>query len=189
MAIGCLLIVLASGFVGGGLLSLGAPYSGTAWETVEQGQETVETPYGPATVTYDRYGVPHVNASSTEALYYAVGYVQASDRLFQMDLFRQQIRGNLSEVFGEATLESDRFHREMDFGTAADRQWASLRDTELADPMRAYAAGVNEYIDTGTLPLEFRLNDYRPREWSPEDTLVVGKRATWGLSGEFSDLQ
>lgn len=187
--VGCLLLVLTVGFVGGGLLSLSAPYSGTAWETVEQGQETVETPYGPATVTYDRYGVPQVNASSTEALYYAVGYVQARDRLFQMDLFRRQMRGNLSEVFGEATVESDRFHREMDFGTAADRQWASLQGTELEEPMRAYAAGVNEYIDTGTLPLEFRLNDYRPREWSPEDTLVVGKRATWGLSGEFSDLQ
>ena len=190
LAVGCLLLVVLSGVFGSGLLTLTAPFSGTAWETVDRGgQETVETPYGPATVRYDRHGVPHVEADSTEALYYAVGYTQARDRLFQMDLFRRQMAGNLSTVAGEATVESDRFHRQMDFEGAAEAQWDQLEDTEVGDPLRAYSAGVNAYIDTGTLPVEFRLNDYRPTEWSPADTLLVGKRATWGLSGEFSDLR
>jgi penicillin amidase len=190
VAIGCLVLVVTSGVFGSGLLALTAPFSGTAWETVDRGgQETVETPYGPATVTYDRHGVPHVEADSTEALYYAIGYTQARDRLFQMDLFRRQMAGNLSVVAGEATVESDRFHRQMDFEGAAEAQWDQLGSTEVGDPLRAYSAGVNAYIDSGTLPMEFRLNDYRPTEWSPEDTLLVGKRATWGLSGGFSDIR
>ncbi|MFB6188403.1 MAG: penicillin acylase family protein [Halapricum sp.] len=190
LAVGCLLLVVAGSVAGGGLLALSAPFSGTAWQTVDRGgQRTVTSPYGQATIRYDRHGVPHVSADSTEALYYAIGYVQARDRLFQMDLFRRQMAGNLSSVVGEATVESDRFHRQMDFEGAAAENWKRLRNTSLGDPIRAYAAGVNEYIDSGTLPLEFRLNDYRPQRWTPEATLLVGMRATWGLSGEFSDLR
>lgn len=174
----------------GNFLGLAAPFSGTAWDTVDDsGPSTVETPYGPATVTYDGHGVPHVEADSTEALYYAVGYVQGQDRLFQMDLFRRLMAGRLSAVFGNATVGSDRFHRRMDFRTAADRKWDDLRETELGGPLQAYSDGVNRSIDTAPLPLEFRLNDYRPERWHPSDTILVGMRATWGLSGEFSDLE
>ncbi|QCC52366.1 penicillin acylase family protein [Halapricum salinum] len=188
-AVGCVAVLVVASVFGSGLLALTAPFSGTAWETVDRGERTVETPYGPATVTYVRHGVPHVEADSTEALYFAIGYTQARDRLFQMDLFRRQMAGNLSTVAGEATVESDRFHRQMDFESAAETQWERLQGTEVEEPLQAYTAGVNTYMDRGTLPLEFRLNDYRPTEWTPADTLLVGKRATWGLSGEFSDLR
>jgi penicillin amidase len=190
LALGCLGAIVALVLFSGGLVGLSAPYSGTAWETVDdRGPTSVETPYGPATVTYDEHGVPHVEADSTAALYYAVGYVQARDRLFQMDLFRRQMAGRLSAVFGNSTVGSDSFHRQMDFEGAADRKWESLQDTGLGDPIRAYSAGVNAYIDRGPLPLEFRLNGYEPARWEPADTILVGMRATWGLSGEFSDLK
>jgi len=190
VVVACLLGVFLVAVAGGGLASLAAPFSGSAWETVDdRGPSTVETPYGRATVTYDDRGVPHVEADSTEALYFAVGYVQARDRLFQMDLFRRQMSGDLSAVFGEATVDSDRFHRRMDFEGAAERKWAAMRNTSLGDPLRAYTAGVNRYVDTGPLAPEFRLNDYRPDRWTPEATILVGMRATWGLSGSFADAR
>lgn len=190
VAVGCVLVLVVAGVFGNGTISLVAPFSGTAWTTIsDRGGDVVETPYGPATVHYDEAGVPHVEAESTDALYYAAGYVQARDRLFQMDLFRRLMEGRLSSVFGNATVESDRFHRQMDFETAADEKWTRLSDTAVGDPIRAYSAGVNQYIDSGPMPLEFELQDYAPAEWTPEDTMLVGMRATWGLSGEFSDLR
>lgn len=190
VTVGAIAILVGLVLFAGGFLTLAAPFSGTAWETIDdRGPSTIETPYGPASVTYDSQGVPHVEANSTEALYYAVGYVQARDRLFQMDLYRRLMAGRLSTVFGNATVESDRFHRQMDFRQAADSNWESIRDTELGGPLQAYSDGVNQYIETGPLPMEFRLNDYRPEPWHPSDTILVGMRATWGLSGEFSDIE
>lgn len=59
---------------------------------------------------YDEYGVPHIVAENKKALAFAVGYIQAKDRLFQMDLHRRIMKGQLSEVFGEDFLDSDEFH-------------------------------------------------------------------------------
>jgi hypothetical protein len=57
-----------------------------------KGTRTIETSYGNAEVYYDEYGVPHIEVANEGALYYAVGYVQARDRLFQMDLGRRRMR-------------------------------------------------------------------------------------------------
>ncbi|WP_255149599.1 penicillin acylase family protein [Halorarius halobius] len=197
--------LLASAAVGGGsFLQLAAPGSGDAWgpayganqgsvgarlDRAATGATSVESPYGTATVRYDDDGVPHVSAENEQALAYAVGYVQARDRLFQMDLQRRLMRGRLAEAFGERAVESDRFHRQMDFAAAANASWDAVEDTEAGDGIRAYTAGVNHYMASNSLPTEFRLNDYEPRPWKPTDTLLVGKLIAWQLTGDFRDLQ
>jgi len=197
-------LLVTAGTVAGGFVSLSAPVSGEAWEPAygandgsvsdtlvraATGPTEVENPYGEATVRYDRDGVPHITAGNTEALYFAVGYVHARDRLFQMDLQRRLMAGNLSAAFGERTVESDRFHRRMGFDDAAGASWEAVRGSEAGAGVRAYTAGVNRYIGTEPLPLEFRLNDYRPARWEPTDTLLVGKLISWGLTGDFRDLR
>ncbi|WP_255195926.1 penicillin acylase family protein [Halorarius litoreus] len=197
--------LLASVAVGGGsFLQLAAPASGDAWAAAYganggslgdqadrgvTGATTVASPYGDATVRLDADGVPHITAENEQALAFAVGYVQARDRLFQMDLQRRLMRGQLAEAFGERAVESDRFHRQMDFASAAEASWAAVEDTETGDGVRAYTAGVNRYMATNALPTEFRLNGYEPREWTPTDTLLVGKLIAWQLTGDFRDLQ
>lgn len=199
------LALLVSGAVGaGGFVSLAAPGSGNAWTAATDandrsigatadraltGPTSVESPYGEATVRYDREGVPHIEADNETALYYAVGYVQARDRLFQMDLQRRLMRGETAEIAGESTVESDRFYRKMDFAGAAEASWNATRDTEAGDATRAYTAGVNHYIDTEPLPTEFQANDYAPDEWTPVDSLLVGKLIAWQLTGDFRDLE
>jgi penicillin amidase len=195
VAVGCTVAVVAATALGGSYLGLAAPLSGDVYDTVARddgvgpGAERVENPYGRATVRYDDDGVPHVSAENERALYYAVGYVQARDRLFQMDLQRRLVGGNLSAAFGERAVSSDRFHRRLDFRGAAEASWRSLRDTEAAPALEAYSAGVNRYVEAGDLPPEFELLGYEPAEWTPVDTLLVGKLIAWRLSGSFADLR
>ena len=130
------------------LLDSFAPLSGDTWDAAGRSlTERVESPYGDGSLHVDEFGVPHVDADDEQAAYFAVGYVQAFDRLFQMDLQRRVMRGQLSEVIGEATLEDDEFHVAMDFAGAAEATWDLVRDTRAGPLVEAYADGVNAAID------------------------------------------
>jgi len=149
-----------------------APLSGDVWRsTTDETPDEVESPYGSATLQYDGHRVPEVRADDERALYYAVGYAHGTDRLFQMDLQRRLMRGQLSAVVGEATLDSDEFHVRMDFARAADANWTALqsRNPEVAGILEAYTAGVNAARDDQRYPLEFELLDYEPAPWTPAD--------------------
>ncbi|GAB7017759.1 penicillin acylase family protein [Halostagnicola bangensis] len=167
-----------------------APLSGEVWESADRTlSESVRSPYGHADVTVDDHGVPHVEADDEEAAYYAVGYVQGFDRLFQLDLQRRSMRGRLSEVVGEDLLEGDEFHVSMDFLGAAEATWDELEDTTAGTMLSAYADGVNAAMEREDLPLEFRLLDYAPREWTPVDSLLMDKQIAWDLTGNFDELR
>lgn len=166
-----------------------APLSGSVWESAVRDRPTdVPNPYGPATVTYDEYGVPHVSADNEMALYFAVGFVQAEDRLFQLDLLRRVMRGEIAEVVGEVALESDRFNVSMDFLGAAEATWGHVSDTAAGPPIEAFAEGVNASRDRRPLPVEFSLLDYEPDPWTPVDSMLMEKQISWGLTGSFEPL-
>ena len=168
-----------------------APFSGDLWDTVDDDlPETVESPYGAATVRYDDHGVPHVSADDERALYFAVGYVQGADRLFQMDLQRRQMRGELSAVVGEATLDSDRFHVAMDFAGAAEATWNRLEGSETGDLVEAFTEGVNRHVGGDhPLPAEYDLLGFEPDPWTPADAMLAEKQIGWTLTGSFRTLR
>ncbi|HOI11086.1 MAG TPA: penicillin acylase family protein, partial [Myxococcota bacterium] len=109
----------------------------------------------PVTVTYDRHHVPHIVAQTEADLWFAVGWVQARDRLFQMDMLRRMASGRVSELFGAQTapdgmpfadtLGMDRFFRVMGLGQQAAASAARLgpESRALGD---AYIAGINAWI-------------------------------------------
>lgn len=134
------------------------------------------------TVRRDAHGVPHIRAGSTADLMRAQGYVTAQDRLWQMDVLRRRALGELAEAFGEGLLPADREMRTLGLNRAA-RQADGLMPPELRDAVDAYAAGVNAFVETHALPLEFRLLRYRPRPWTRVDTLAVGKLLARDLAG------
>ena len=72
------------------------------------------------TVRRDERGIPYIEAANDQDLYFAQGYITASDRLWQMDLLRRSVRGELSEIFGQATLSSDKTHRTFGLGSVVD---------------------------------------------------------------------
>lgn len=167
-----------------------APLSGSAWNEDGRAVEgDVASPYGEATVRYDDHGVPHVEASDERAAYYAVGYVQAADRLFEMDLLRRVMRGELSAVFGDRAVDSDRFHRQMDFVRAAEVTWAAASDGPAAPASEAFVDGVNAYREAADRPIEFELLDYEAAPWTPVDSILAQKQISWGLTGSFATLR
>ena len=142
----------------------------------------------PVEIIRDRWGVPHLYARNTHDLFFAQGYVHAQDRLWQMDFNRRVPSGRLSELFGEATLASDRFLRVVGMRRAAEAEAAHL-DAESTGVLAAYAAGVNAYVagSGSRLPLEFMLLRYRPEPWVPADSLAFGKLLSWTLAGNWRD--
>ena len=132
-------------------------------------------------VVRDRFGVPHVYADHLPDLARAVGYVQAQDRLFQMELLRRFAYGRLAELAGPRALEIDRFVRRLRLGWAARRD-AKAADGAAAEWASAYAEGVNAFLAAGPLPLELRLARARPEPWSAVDVFAPGQALALGLS-------
>src|SRR5687768_17985871 len=133
------------------------------------------------TVRRDERGIPYIEAKNNEDLYFAQGYITASDRLWQMDLLRRTERGELAEVLtagpNNIALEQDKQHRTLGFAAVAEAEFANASPQSRV-MLEAYARGVNAYIstlDAKSLPLEFQILQYRPKPWTPADSLLIIK--------------
>lgn len=143
------------------------------------------------TVTRDEQGVPHIQAKSDADLYRAQGFVQAQDRMFQMDLARRQASGRLAEVVGEAAVPTDKFFRTFSLREAAKASWEGY-GSDAKQVLEWYAEGVNAYMEqaseNGELSFEFKLLGYEPEQWSEVDSLTIGKFMAYDLGGHWSSL-
>ena len=135
------------------------------------------------TVVRDAFGVPQINAKNDHDLLVAFGFVQAQDRLWQMDLERRAAMGRLSEIFGAATVPIDRMFRTVGLTRSVAAEENSLSQ-DLRERLQWYADGVNAYITAaqGRLPVEFDLLRYAPEPWQPGHSLLVGKLLAWELN-------
>lgn len=140
------------------------------------------------TVRRDERGIPYIEAKNDADLYFAQGYVTAGDRLWQMDLLRRTERGELAEVVGagpnNVALDQDKQHRTLGMGQEVDAEVAQASPQTRA-VLEAYARGVNAYIsslDAKSLPPEFQILQYKPKPWTPADSLLIGKAFAEALS-------
>lgn len=153
--------------------------------------ETVrlDGPEARVTVRRDARSVPYIVASSDRDLYFAQGFVTASDRLWQMDLLRRSARGELAEIFGRTVFEQDKKYRLYGFAAWADMAVASC-SPEYRAALESYASGVNAFLKTTRtedLPPEFRVLGYQPRQWTISDSLVVGRLFAVALGETWYD--
>ncbi len=153
--------------------------------------ETVKTPglEKQVEILRDRWGVPHIYASTVHDLFFAQGYITAKDRLFQIDLWRRIGTGKLAEVLGPPAIERDRLARAVSFRGDWNAEWAAYGpDAKLI--VTAFTDGINAYIQGlgGKLPVEFEIAGYAPGRWAPEDCLsrVAGLTMTGNLSREVT---
>lgn len=137
-------------------------------------------------IVTDRYSVPHIYAHNEDDLYFAQGYVHAQYRLWQMELNRRLGAGRLSEIFGELSLEVDRFARRLGLHRAAAAATRTL-SPHSERILNAYTRGVNAFIHSHrhNLPLEFTLLRFTPAPWQPADTLQWSKMMGWSLGGNW----
>jgi penicillin amidase len=123
-------------------------------------------------VVRDRYGIPHVYAQSTRDLFVAQGFVQAEDRLFQMDLWRRSVQGRLSEVLGANFMERDAMTRRIQYRGDLTREWLSYGQDARAIA-QAFVDGVNAWVALARArpPEPFALAGWIPDYWLAEDLL------------------
>ena len=127
-------------------------------------------------VIRDPWGVPHIYASSQDDLFFAQGFVQAQDRLWQMDMYRRAGEGRLAEILGPEALEHDRAARLLKYrGPWSEAEFGSYHP-DGRQILEAFSAGVNAYIDhataAGELPVEYELTGLSPERWSAETPLL-----------------
>lgn len=125
-------------------------------------------------VVRDRWGVPHIRARNLDDLFFAQGFVQAQDRLWQMEMYRRTYEGSLAEIMGPDYVRHDRLMRLLRHrGPWDDAEWTSYHP-EGRRVFDAFAAGVNAFIAQAgeRLPVEFRLTGIRPSPWTADVALL-----------------
>ncbi len=148
-------------------------------------------------ISRDESGVTHISADNQHDLFFAQGWVHASERMWQMEVWRRIGAGRLSELFGESQVATDTFVRTLDWRGAATRDLEVLSEDAKA-VLQAYADGVNAYLagHPGSLGAAFTaagllsgggtgLDGLRPEPWTPLDTLTWAKVQAWGLGGNM----
>lgn len=135
----------------------------------------------PVEILRDSLGVPHVWAGSLADAVFAQGYLHATDRLWQLEMFRRVAQGRLSELFGEETLDADRFLRTLGLARAG-RETAISEGTQALG--EAYVRGINAAMAgwSGLLPPEFVLLRAGFERWELEHSLAIEKIMAWDLS-------
>ncbi len=143
---------------------------------------------GPVDIYRDAYGVPHIYATTQHDLFVAQGYVHAQERFWQMDFWRHQGAGRLSELLGDATLDTDKFLRTLGWERIAIEE-LELLDAPSRFILESYSKGVNAYLvdHQGTaLALEYAFlpiinSDYEPAPWTMLNSLTWAKAMAWDL--------
>src|SRR5262245_12127261 len=126
----------------------------------------------PVRVVRDTWGVAHVYAQSQEDLFVAQGFVQAQDRLFQVDLWRRSAQGRLAQVLGPNFVERDAMMRRIQYHGDLDAEWASYGPDARAIAA-AFVRGINAWVAMARErpPEAFAAAGWTPEYWSPVDVL------------------
>jgi len=140
----------------------------------------------PVRVVRDTWGVPHIYATTSDDLFLAQGFVQAQDRLFQMDLWRHAVQGRLSSILGANFIERDAMTRRIQYRGEMDAEWASY-GPDAKSIATAFVRGVNAWVALARErpPEEFALARWKPDFWAPTD--VLNRTDAFVASGDALD--
>lgn len=134
----------------------------------------------------DNEGIPHIYAKTQKDANYALGYVMASDRLFQYDVIRRVGSGSVSELFGDKTLGVD-----ILFRTLANREFFNSRIDQLPEEIKvqyqAFANGLNDYAKNNPLPIEYTILNTKPKEFGLLDAYYVYLYLAYSFSPMLKD--
>jgi penicillin amidase len=143
--------------------------------------------HGPARILRDVDGMPHIYAFDEHDALFLQGWVQAQDRLFQIDVLRRQASGTLAELLGSDALPSDIELRTIGLARGAERSMAAYSKQTVAG-LQAYADGVNAWVARNPLPAQYAgLQITRFRPWTPLDCAIIGKALAFQLSFDLDD--
>ena len=151
----------------------------------------------PVSVARDAFDVTHIKAQSPADAWFAIGYVHAQERGWQLEFNRRVMHGELSEAFGTATLETDKLLRTLGIMHAAERQWQGL-PAEGKSAMQAYSDGINAFYAQSSQALspEFHILGVKPggkrdgvagQPWTPQDSIGWSLMMALDLGGNWGN--
>ncbi len=155
-------------------------------QTSVSGKRVIKSLGDAVVITFDESDIPHIKAKTTTDAVFALGYLHATERSWQMEINRRLASGRLSEVLGKDTLKIDRFIRTLGIKHAAEKQFDRY-PIGAKRLLQAYADGVN----TGNaqlgwaLPVEYFLTGSKPGHWSPSDSVAWMLMMALDLGGNW----
>jgi penicillin amidase len=146
---------------------------------IHEGETSVAGLDGTVSIVRDRWGIPHVRATTTHDAFFAQGFCMGQDRAWQIELQRHMARGSAAALINKGLLNLDRSNRTLGFGRLADQEWKH-QTAEARAVLEAYAAGVNAALATQPVPFEFRVLGHTMQPWAPADSLAIIKMVSAG---------
>jgi penicillin amidase len=135
-------------------------------------------------VTRDNWGVAHIEAQNATDAYFAFGYTVAQDRLFQLEVLRRLGRGELSEIIGDKGLEIDKISRTLLWRKSSEDLFKEKEkfDPEFVAIVDAFISGVNHFVATNPMPIEYTVLGFEPKPFTPEDSLSLMGYMAYGFA-------
>jgi penicillin amidase len=155
-------------------------------QTNPSGKRIIKTLGDAVTISFDESDIPHIQAKSSSDALFALGYLHASERSWQMEINRRLSSGRLSEILGKETLAIDRFIRTLGIKQAAEKQFDRY-PIATKRLLQSYADGVNAgNAHLGwALPVEYFLAGSKPGHWSPTDSVAWMLMMALDLGGNW----
>lgn len=115
-------------------------------------------------------------------MYFAQGFVNAQDRLFQMDINRRVGMGTASAVLGKAALSLDLFSRTLNLPQVSEMDFSALGE-KARNAVQAYVDGINAYIawPGRSLHPEYAILGFSPEPWTAAQAMTWVKLMSWSL--------
>ncbi len=187
------LIRIATGAIVLGLVAFLLAYWILSRSLVDYSEDfTLRGISAPVEIVRNNDNVPHIFGETDRDVFFALGFVHAQDRLWQMTMLRRTAQGRLSELFGEATVPVDELMRRLDLYQLA-LQSVAAQDDETLEALEAYAAGVNAWITEvnkgarGRGAPEFFLFSPEISAWAPADSIAILKLMALQLTGSVQN--
>lgn len=139
-------------------------------------------------VLFDDYGVPHIYAQNEPDAFFALGYVHAQDRLFQMELMRRVASGRLAEILGSELTQVDVFFRTIGMKEYAQKsvdENKQYANEPYYKASQAYVDGINQYLEKGATPIEFDLLGIPKEKFTLLDCQLIGAYMAFSFSEAF----
>jgi penicillin amidase len=150
------------------------------------GELAVEGLRAPITIRRDGHGIPHAEASCDEDAAFALGFVQAQDRPFQLELLLRTVRGTVAEAIGPSALPIDRISRRLGFRRETDAQ-LEASGTEIRAWIEAFSRGVTAGLTRG-IPRRSHghaLLRIRPTPWEAADAVAIHRLVSFVLPANW----
>ena len=137
----------------------------------------------PVTIEFDAFGRPAVAAQSLDDAGFALGYLHASERLWQMDLLRRAGSARLAALLGTDMLATDKA-----LWRAGVTDLAEYLEAVASDRLRAlvesYVAGINGAVSRlRRLPPEYLLLRSSVEPWTVADVFAIGALLAFDSDG------